>query len=657
MVKNLAEVEPPRPAQGDRPAAGPVYRVEFAKDGPPELPVKTLRELFEKSAEKFPNRPCLGSRPIVNGQAQPFQFMTYNEVHNNVKKIAAAYVALGVKPKDRVGVIGANCPEWMMAMQALNILNSVCVPVYDTLGDSAVEFILKHSEAKVLVSSAAKLQWLAKVLPAVKGTLTGGVVYWGKPSAEAIKAVEALGYKVLSWEQLLELGSGKPVPGAVPLPDDLCTIMYTSGTTGDPKGVTITHRAVLSSIAGILHFLANFDEVLDEHDSFFSYLPLAHIFDRVVEETMLHVGASIGYFQGDVKKLTDDIEAFKPTVFAGVPRVFERIYAGIQDKMKHAGALNRLIFNWAYHRKLWYMRAGWKHDKASVISDRLVFNKVKQRLGGKVRVIVSGGAPLAFHIEEFLKVVMCAPVVQGYGLTETCASSFIAFPYDHQQAGSVGPPMPNTELRLEAVPEMGYDPLSDPPRGEVLVRSPSVFTSYYKNEEMTKEVFDSDGFFHTGDIGEITPSGALKLIDRKKNIFKLSQGEYVAVEKVEATYKKNLLVEQVWVYGNSFKSCLLAVVVPVEASIKSWAAANGVTGTVAEICANPKTKAYVLGELVATAKAEKLKGFEIVKAIHLEPSLFSIEADLLTPTFKLKRPQLQKKYQKEIDAMYAELKE
>ena len=252
---------------------------------------------------------------------------------------------------------------------------------------------------------------------------------------------------------------------------------------------------------------------------------------------------------------------------------------------------------------------------------------------------------------------MCCPVVQGYGLTETCAASFIASADRINHSATVGPPTPCTELRLESVPEMNYDALDpEEPKGEILIRSPSNFVGYYKDQTKTDEVLEKDGWFHTGDIGVLTKAGALKIIDRKKNIFKLSQGEYVAVEKLESVYKKNLVSEQVWVYGNSFKSSLIAVVAP-SAELKKWAAANGVEGDMAAICQSSKAKEYILSELVSTGKAEKLKGFEIVRAVHLVPTPFSIEEDLLTPTFKLKRPQLQKKFQKEIDAMYAGMKE
>jgi long-chain acyl-CoA synthetase len=368
---------------------------------------------------------------------------------------------------------------------------------------------------------------------------------------------------------------------------------------------------------------------------------------------MLHLGASIGYWRGDIKGLVEDIAALQPTLFCGVPRVFDRIYAGTFAKVDAGSRLNKALFHWGYRRKLHALEAGHAWDKAAPFFDKLVFSKTKAALGGRVRLIVSGGAPLARHVEDFLKVTMCCRVVQGYGLTETCAASFIAVPDVPEQAGTVGPPQPVLSFRLEAVPEMKYDPNANPPRGEVCVKGPSVFTGYYKAEDKTTEVLEADGWFHTGDIGEILPGGALKIIDRKKNIFKLSQGEYIAVEKVEGVYNRNATVEQIWVYGNSFESSLVAVIVPAMAAVKGWASADA---SPADICRDANVKAKVLEALNATAKEGKLKGFEMVRAVYLEPELFSVENDLLTPTFKLKRPQLQKRYQAEIDAMYAAMK-
>lgn len=658
LSDKLIKVGESRPATEGSVSASPIYRSIAAKDGFPELDATTLYDLFTKSVAKFPKNKCLGHRPKdASGKVGPYVFQTYEEVGIEVANLASGLAAIGGEPKAKIGVLGANCPEWMIAMQACNRLNLACVPLYDSLGENAIEYIIDHSEAAVTFLSAAKMPQMLQALPKINGPLKA-LVYWGECKAEDIEAVKATKHKIFSFDEVKKMGMEAPKEPVPPTPDDLCTIMYTSGTTGDPKGVMLTHRGVISAVANA-HFYCKHNKVaFNEKDAFLSYLPLAHIFDRVNEEFFLYMGGSIGYWQGDVNKLLDDIAALKPAMFVGVPRVFDRIYSKVMNTVQSSSFLKRSLFNWGLSRKMYFMKQGRPQAQASPFFDRLVFSKVAASLGGKTKAVVSGGAPLAAHVEDFLRASMCAPVVQGYGLTETGAASFIAGADVILDSATVGPPTPGTEFRLESVPEMNYDALDvEEPKGEVLIRSSSNFIGYYKDQKKTDEELTKDGWFHTGDIGAITKHGALKIIDRKKNIFKLSQGEYVAVEKVEAVYKKNLITEQVWVYGNSLKNSLIAVVVPAQDHMFSWASANGVARDMAKICADPRATAHVLAELVATGKAEKLKGFELIKAVHLEHAAFSIENDLLTPTFKLKRPQLQKKYQSVLDKLYASLKD
>jgi long-chain acyl-CoA synthetase len=514
----IAEVAPAAPANGDFPGAGPEYRAIIAKEGPPTIPYASLYEMFQDSVKKFPDNNCLGHR-----EGAGYTWLTYRQTEEQIAAIGSAMVKVGLAPHARVGVYGANSPEWMIAMQACNRQNMYCVPLYDSLGEHAIEYIIKHSESTIAFSSSDKLGMLAKALPLVAG-LIKTVVYWGKGEPQGVEAAKAAGVTVYSYDEFLALGRANLAPASPPKPEDLCTIMYTSGTTGDPKGVELTHNNVLATIASMKAFVDAHDVHLSPEDVFLSFLPLAHIFDRTAEELFLHLGASIGYWRGDIKGLMEDIGALRPTLFCGVPRVFDRIYSGVMQKVAEGPFLKKTLFNWGYSRKLHMLAKGYAHDKATPIFDKIVFSKIKERLGGRVRLVVSGGAPLARHVEDFLKVTMCCRVVQGYGLTETCAASFIAVPDVPAQAGTVGPPQPVLSFRLEAVPSMNYDPLANPPRGEVVVRGPSVFAGYYKAQDKTDEVLDKDGWFHTGDIGELTPGGALRIVDRLKNIFKLSQG-------------------------------------------------------------------------------------------------------------------------------------
>eukprot|EP01026_Neomeris_dumetosa_P050635 TRINITY_DN44443_c0_g1_i10.p1 TRINITY_DN44443_c0_g1~~TRINITY_DN44443_c0_g1_i10.p1 ORF type:complete len:663 (-),score=91.10 TRINITY_DN44443_c0_g1_i10:340-2328(-) len=658
QYKYIYEVNPGQVASGDQVEAGPEYSfIENKKESFVSIEhsdgISSLYELFEASVQKYSDNNCLGFREQSKEDSShwsDYQWLTYKQVQDQVAYISSSCkTVFGLSKGSKVGIFGANSVEWMIAMQACNRMGYVCVPLYDSLGENAIEYIVDHSESQVVFVSFKKFMALVMALPLIKTKLVG-IVVWGT-AGETLEA-EVNGIPVHSFEDFLEKGTSNIVQADPSSSADLATIMYTSGTTGDPKGVMLTHSNLLAIITASKTYSEYMNVYFGSEDVFLSYLPLAHIFDRTCEELLLYCGSQIGYWRGDIKMLVDDIGCLKPTYFAGVPRVFDRIYNGVMDKVAAGGCVKGTIFRFFYSRKLANIKRGVKADQASPLGDALAFGKIKERLGGRVRAIVSGGAPLAPHIEEFLKVCMCAnSVVQGYGLTETCAASFVALPH-YSMSTTVGPCTPCNTFRLEAVPEMNYSPSSDPPRGEVLIRGPNVFKGYYKMPDKTEECLSRDGWFYTGDIGELTSEGALRIIDRKKNIFKLSQGEYVAAEKLENTYKQNDLIDQIFVYGNSFESYLVAIVVPNEEKLLALTGSTDFPSA----CLDKDAIEKVIASLAETASKNKLKGFEKIAKLYLESDPFTPENDLLTPTFKLKRVPLQKKYQKQIDEMYAALK-
>ncbi|KMT11922.1 hypothetical protein BVRB_5g098860 [Beta vulgaris subsp. vulgaris] len=650
--KYIYEIEPAKPEQGEIPSIGPAYRSIFAKDGFPQTPagMETCWDIFRMTVEKYPNNPMLGHREIVDGKPGEYVWTTYKEVYDVVIKLGNSIRHCGVGEGGRCGIYGANCAEWIMSMEACNAHGLYCVPLYDTLGAGAVEFIISHAEVSIAFVEEKKIPELLKALQNTSKHLKT-VVSFGKITHEQKDAVEKLGMMMYGWDDFLQLGGDKQYDLAKKDKSDICTIMYTSGTTGEPKGVLISNENIITLIAGVNRFLESSKEELSMHDVYLSYLPLAHIFDRVIEECFISHGARIGFWRGDVKLLLEDIGVLKPTVFCAVPRVLDRIYSGLQEKLRAGGLLKRTLFGFAYSRKFNNMKKGTKHSDAAPIFDKIVFSKVKEALGGKVRLILSGAAPLASHVETFLRVVACCYVLQGYGLTETCAGSFVSLPNEVQMIGTVGPPVANIDVRLESVPEMGYDAHASTPRGEICIKGKTLFKGYHKREDLTKEVM-TDGWFHTGDVGEWQPDGSMKIIDRKKNIFKLSQGEYVAVENLENIFGLCSAVDSIWIYGNSFQSFLVAVANPNQGALERWAQANEIDGDFKTLCENPKAKDYILGELTKIGKEKKLKGFELIRSIHLDPMPFDIERDLLTPTYKKKRPQMLKYYQSIIDDMY-----
>lgn len=650
------KVEEFRPASDGRPSAGPVYRSVYAKDGLLEPPseIDCPWDFFSGSVERCPENSMLGHREVIDEKASPYIWTTYASAYETATKIGSAIANHGVNQGDRCGIYGSNCPEWVITMLACNSRGICYVPLYDSLGPNAVEFIVNHAEISISFVQEDKinaiLTCLAKCSTYLKTIVSFGVVT-DKQKDEAGKN----GVSCYSWEEFCsssEASENQKLP--TKQKEDICTIMYTSGTTGEPKGVILKNKALVAEVMTTEHLLFETDEAINEHDIHFSFLPLAHIFDQVMENYCIYKGASIGFWRGDVRYLMEDIQELKPTLFCAVPRVFERIYTGIQQKIAYGGAISKRLFQFAYDYKLKNLNIGLKQDKASPLFDRLVFSKIKQGLGGRVRLMLSGAAPLPKHIEEFLRVTCCSVLIQGYGLTESCAGCITSIANIFPMMGTVGVPVTTIEARLESVPDMGYDSLASTPRGEICLRGHTLFSGYHKRPDLTDEVF-ADGWFHTGDVGEWLPNGTMKIIDRKKNIFKLSQGEYVAVENLESAYAQCSLVTSVWVYGNSFESFLVGVVVPERNPLEDWATENHISASFSDLCQNLKARKYILDEINATGRAQQLRGFEMLKAIYLEPVPFDMERDLITPTFKLKRPQLFKYYKEHIDKLYQEV--
>jgi len=506
---------------------------------------------------------------------------------------------------------------------------------------------VNHADMVVMFVEKKKLGGVLSVLPSC-------------PSLKYIVQMEKLdakpdvpaGVTVLDLDTLIASGTSAPVAASPPKGEDLAIIMYTSGTTGDPKGVCIKQASLTvacSHLAGL---------ELNGSDSYLSYLPLAHIFETTVEHGIFSVGGKVGFFGGDVKKLLDDVGALGPTIFCGVPRVFQRVYdkgiAGISSKSPKVAA----TLMWMLEQEMAAVRTG-SHTPWNFLFKK-IFRKV---MGGNVRIMLSGAAPLPSHVQDFLLGTMGCAVIQGYGMTENCANCTLQHLAEYH-AGNVGPPIPTCEVKLKDVSEMNYTSDADPPCGEVLMRGPTVFSHYHKNPSATADTIDKDGWLMTGDIGRWNADGTLSIIDRKKNIFKLAQGEYVAAEKIEMVLAKSPYIGQIFVYGNSFFTQLVAIIVPDFESLVPYAKSQGwPTDDKVALAALPEVKTLLMAEVKKFSAEAKLKSFEVPKDLAVEGTVnelaqgFSIENDCLTPTFKLKRPQLLKKYQELINAMYTALGE
>eukprot|EP00761_Pharyngomonas_kirbyi_P007638 gb/GECH01007648.1/.p1 GENE.gb/GECH01007648.1/~~gb/GECH01007648.1/.p1 ORF type:complete len:665 (+),score=188.45 gb/GECH01007648.1/:1-1995(+) len=608
--------------------------------------VSTLYENFDRAIKKWPDRRLFGYRPVKNGSPQDFVWYTYKEAAEHAFNAMSALYHLGVSEGDKVAIYSKNRPEWQMVAQGCSAYSLVSVALYDSLGPDASKYIVDHAEIKVITVSG---ECLPRVFDFVKTSETvTHIVCFDDVSDEQKETAKECNVEIIDWKQLLKLGEEnrrEPIP---PKSDDLAVLMYTSGTTGNPKGVMLTHQSIISARAGIHTFLFQ----LSEQDSFLSFLPLAHILGRVAEELLIGEGIRIGYYGGDVKNLVDDIQTLKPTILAVVPRVLEKIFDRIQQKVKESNFLRRWMANHAIQSKKFAI----EHGTSAGIWDWLVINKLKTTLGGRMRAIVSGGAPLRPDIQEFLRAAFDVPIMQGYGLTETCAMATIQ-PPNVLQTNISGTVVPCVEIKLVDVEEMDYKSTNTPPQGEICIRGTAVMQGYYKNEEKTKEALDDDGWFHSGDIGQWNSDGSLTIIDRLKNMFKLAQGEYVAAELLEGFYKTSKYVNQIFVYGDSMETSLVAVVVLDEGAAMNFVKSNNgsAPSSLQEACNNDALRQEVLKDLNRIATERKRNGFEKIRAVHLEHEPFD-EQGLMTPTMKLIRNKLKSRYDNEIKEMYQSLK-
>ncbi|XP_068952108.1 long-chain-fatty-acid--CoA ligase 1 isoform X2 [Petaurus breviceps papuanus] len=609
--------------------------------------VTTLYETFQRGVQVSNNGPCLGSRK----PDQPYEWISYKEVADKAECVGSALLQKGYKasPDQYFGLFAQNRPEWVIIEQGCFAYSMVVVPLYDTLGNEAITYIINKAELSlVFVDKPDKVNFM---LESVENKITPGlksIIIMDPFDSDLVERGKKCGVEIMSLKAFEDLGRAnrrKPKP---PSPGDLAMICFTSGTTGDPKGAMITHQNIVSTCSAFVKATENV-LVPTPDDTLISFLPLAHMFETVVECVILCHGAKIGFFQGDIRLLMDDLKMLQPTIFPAVPRLlnrmFDRIFGQANTTMK------RWILDFASKRKEAELRSGIIRNNS--LWDKIIFHKIQASLGGKVRLMITGAAPVSATVLTFLRAALGCQFYEGYGQTECSAGCSLSVPGDWT-AGHVGAPMPCNLIKLVDVEEMNY--LAAKGEGEICVKGPNVFKGYLKEPAKTAEALDKDGWLHTGDVGKWLPNGTLKIIDRKKHIFKLAQGEYIAPEKIENIYQRSVPVAQVFVHGESLQAFLIAIVVPDIETLSSWAKKKGFSGSYADLCKNKDVKKAILEDMVRLGKEAGLKPFEQVKGIALHLELFSVENGLLTPTLKTKRPELRKYFRSQIDELYSTIK-
>ncbi|CAH1794140.1 unnamed protein product [Owenia fusiformis] len=607
--------------------------------------VQTLYEGFLRGVKVSNDGEFLGTR---KGDG-PYSWITYKQAYNQARQLGSAFKAKGLESGEDtfIGVYSNNRAEWVITEQACNMFSMVLVPLYDTLGPDACTYIInqtgmntvvcdKKEKATVLLKSISETPSLKQII--VMDSMDQGLV----------SAAKEKGVDILLFQDMLDFGQNNITEPVPPKPDNLATICYTSGTTGNPKGVMLTHKNIISNVAAV-YKIVNEVDTISPSDVHISYLPLAHMFERAVESFMIMQGCHIGFFRGDVKLLLEDIKVLKPTFFPVVPRLLNRIYDKTLQAVS-ASKIKSILFNFAMSKKQAEVEKG--IIRKDSIWDKLVFKKVQEGLGGRLRLAVTGSAPISEKVMMFCRCAFGCPILEGYGQTEGNAGLTVTLPAD-TTPGPVGPPLPCNLIKLDDVSEMNY--FAKDGKGEVCAKGPNIMRGYLKQPEKTAETIDSEGWLHTGDIGMWMPNGTLKIIDRKKHIFKLAQGEYIAPEKIENIYMRASLVAQMFVDGNSLQPCLVGIAVPDPEVLPGWASDKGLQGNFEQLCQKQEVKDAILKEITDLGKKGGLKSFEQVKAIHIHPELFSVENGFLTPTFKSKRPQLRQFFQAKMDEMYSKM--
>ena len=559
------------------------------------------------------------------------------------EEVALGLLELGLDRGDRVALYMESDTFFSLADMGCLIAGLIDVPIYLNQGPGTNEFILRHSGAKALfVSNLTRLHDIDELLTEAPDIKTV-IVAEPEPGQKLTPLPEGVRWLSLDTVRRKGIAARERAPARISEllerldPNDMATIVYTSGTTGEPKGVMLSHQNLSSNALTAFAELGDFEPGADG-DVVLSFLPMSHIFARTLFYGVLAHAATIYFTHPDF--LAEDLKRVRPTVFATVPRVLEKVYGKILEKITTLQGLKKKLANWSLEVAGQFelgkpMKRG---DRFQLkLADTLVFRQWRAALGGRVKYIIAGGAALGADLTN-LFAVAGVNILQGYGLTET--SPVITFNRPHRnRAGTVGEPLPGVEVMLAD-------------DGEILTRGPHVMLGYYKNPEKTREVLTDDGWFHTGDIGEITPDGFLRITDRKKDLFKLSTGKYVMPQPLENRLNSHPLIEQAVVVGPGEKYCAALIFVNQDA-LRIFAEARGLGGLEMErLVRHPKIlKRY--RELIDLAN-EGMDHWNTIKRFRLLLDHLSIENGMLTPTLKIKRKKVMERYAEEIEALYAE---
>ncbi|KAJ5635091.1 Long-chain-fatty-acid--CoA ligase 1 [Penicillium longicatenatum] len=674
-------------APGYEPVAGETIprRHPLAKDGlilRPSEDVATTYDNFRRSARLFGNNKAVATRKVIKTHVENkkvkkivdgvetevdkqwtyfelsgYTYMSFLEYEQLCLQLGAGLRKLGLEKDSRIHLYGATSAHWLAMSHGAASQSVTIVTAYDTLGEEGLAHSLKQTASDAIFLDPGLIKSLLHILkdiPSIKHIIYNTDTEVKQEDLDTLKS-DFSHISVQSIDDLRKSGEENPVDPVPPKPEDLCCIMYTSGSTGPPKGVPLTHANVIAATAGVNAIVG---PCISPTDSLLTYLPQAHILEFMFENLCLFWGGAMGY--GNPRTLSDtsvrnckgDIREFKPTVLVGVPAVWETVKKGVLNNLNKTSFIVKGMFWGAFAAKSFLLNNGFPgaHFGAGIL-DAVVFKKLKEATGGRLRIMMNGGGPISKDTQKFLSMAI-APMISGYGLTETSAMGALNDPlaWNPEALGEVPA---SVEIKLVDFPDAGYFSTNTPPQGEIFIRGGSVTSGYFDNEEETKAALTEDGWFMTGDIGEFDSHGHLNIIDRKKNLVKTQNGEYIALEKLESVYRSCPVVANICVYAAEDQDKPIAIIVPVEVAIKKIASENGIQGDSLEtLVHNEKLQRLVLQQLQNSGRSGGLKGIEIINGVVLSDEEWTPHNGFMTAAQKLQRKKIVKHYEAQINKAY-----
>ena len=579
-------------------------------------------DLLPYQLQHFPQSDCLAAK--INGAWVKY---STQDVQDKANQLSLGLLKIGVGKNDKVAIVSFNRPEWVFADLAIQQIGAISVPMYPTITEEDYRYIFNDAEVKVIFVADSNLY--QKVDAATNGMAIVQDIY----TFDEVRGAK-------HWSEIMAQGEGEDAAKLEPLkaavtPDDILTIIYTSGTTGNPKGVMLTHKNLVNNVLGTLPYVP-----VDSSHRALSFLPLCHIFERMLLYLYMRIGISI-YYAESVEKVADNLKEVKPHIFTTVPRLLEKVYDKIVAKGMELTGVKRWLFFWALELGLKYdtqTDQGWWYNKQLALANKLIFSKWREALGGNIIAIVSGGAALQPRLARIFWSANLR-VMEGYGLTETSpVISVNRYEPENNKIGTVGLPIDGVEVKIA------------PEDGEILTRGDSVMKGYYKKPDLTAEVIDKDGWFHTGDIGEIIDGKYIKITDRKKEMLKTSGGKYIAPQAIENKLKESVVIEQAMIVGEGQKYAA-ALLVPSFLGLQDWCQHKGIPYTTdEEMLQTPEVIDKFKREVEKTNTG--LAQYETVKQFRLVPNAWTVDSGELTPTLKVKRKVIYNNYKDLINSMF-----